>query len=181
MYLWRVNTIGTAGDTAGKQIARLIVTDAARGEDAEFRVRQLFGGQLEALKGLDLIGRIPGIAGTSPTSSPSIYYVVASFLQPRDPMNSTTTRRVITDFESRIDKQVASAFTPQFHIGAITVGAGEASDVSRLGVLMALVSGSIDEAVDVLHGQVFGGQVDINEINVLTVQNVSMSFAANGT
>lgn len=172
MYLWRANSIVISDADLGAKKSRYITTFQPVYEDARERIKQISLGA-ETIRSIDLIGRIPGTIGTSSRANPAVYYIVAAYQYPRDPVASATTRRIPTSFYESVDQSVASAFSPEYTIGPISTGPDEAVDVGKFGIIMSLLSENPEEVKRILIGQVFHGQITEHELRILNMTNLS--------
>jgi hypothetical protein len=175
MYVWRVDTLLTSGIFEGKTVPALTVTSTPNFEDASSLASNMVG----IVKEINLLGFIPGIAPTITSGVKiSIMYGAVMYKFPRTKDGSgyfVGPRKIITDWNERIDLEVGKAWKPELTIGPLPPQAGDPPEVGRLAALAALVSGQsmTQEFIEVISSEVFRGEVPTEDIRLIFLRDGS--------
>lgn len=173
MYVWRVDTLVTSGLLEGRVIPSLTVTSTPNFEDAESLATNMVG----ITKEINLLGYIPGTAPTSLSGSKvAIVYGTVMFKYPRskDSLgNYIGPRKIITDWNERLDLNIGKAWKPELTIGILPPLSNDPPEVGRLACLAALVSGTsmTQEFLEVLSAEVFQGEVPTEDIKLIFLRD----------
>ena len=134
--------------------------------------KQEFNTEGEILNSIKYIGYIPGILKTSKYSKQKIYYVKSVYLQPSSPSFSTKLKRVVTEFYSHIDKNMAKFLGLEDHIGIIPTGPDDAVDVNRIGLVICMIDDNPSSAREIIQNHVFRGVVAAKDIYVEEMKRI---------
>lgn len=143
-----------------------ILTLEPKTEIAQFRAGQKIK-MGQSLMSCSLVGYVPGIAGSSSDLNPNVYHVTAQYIYPNDPPDNPFTKRIPTEFMKSIDTKVGD-----FYGLSVGVSGGPTLNEGIISIVVGLITGNSEEAMEVISAEVFRGLVPPENITIVRISNI---------
>lgn len=172
MYLWKVSFSVSGGSQAGTVRTEWMVTDGTLFDESLLEGPTSSGEIRESV----FLGYIPGITGSGTVGiHPRLVYGVAGYSYPSLAEGGEGLRRVITDWDRRLDQAVGLAFQPQLPIGPLQPQASDPTHIGRFAALAAIPGKpSAASFKEVMASEVFSGEVPADDIFVYDLKDASL-------
>lgn len=176
MYLWKVSFAVSGGSQAGAVRTEWMVTDGTQFDESLLEGPGFSGESRETV----FLGYVPGIAPDGTIGvRPRLVYGVCAYSYPLLAESGEGLRRVITDWDRRLDSSVGLAFQPQLPIGPIQSQPTDPSHIGRFAALAAIPGRpTVSAFKEVMASEVFSGEVPADDVIVYDLKDAS-SLRAN--